>query len=110
MGLNLWVSKFISKEEEETFGGRMVPYYNTEHQDWFDSVRYSGDKDFVLDNDFTYLDSDLEVEERSLARPVNFYRSKEWVKKHVHKGNQERLLNALDKMEKDESLSFSWLW
>ena len=110
MGLNLWVSKLINKEEEETWGGRMVTYYNTDDQDWFDPVRHSGDKEFVLDNDFTYLDSDLEVEERRLARPVNFNWSKEWVKEHVYEGNQERLLNALDKMEKDESLSFSWSW
>lgn len=110
MGLHLWISKFIGTEEDEPFGEAPITYYNTKRQDWFDSVRHSGDKEFVLDNDFTYIDHAREVEERSLARPVDFNKSREWVKEHVYEGNQERLLNALDKMEKDKSLSFSWSW
>ncbi len=108
MGVHIWVSRLIKKDEEEDWNGNMRPFYVTGPQDWFDPIRHSGDRDFVLKNDFTYLDSDLEVEERSLARPVDFDLSRAWVKEHVSKGNQGRLLNALDLMEIDESLSFSW--
>jgi hypothetical protein len=28
----------------------------------------------------------------------------------VYEGNQQRLLNALDKMEQDDTLCFTWSW
>jgi len=40
---------------EETWGGKTIPYYTTEKQDWFDSIRHTGDKDFVLENDFVFV-------------------------------------------------------
>ncbi len=110
MGINISVRKVTGKTMEETWGGKTVPYYTTERQDWVDYLRYSGDRDFVVENEFEFIDNDNEVEEQELARPKYFNKCREWVKEKVYEGNQQRLLNALDKMEKDETLCFTWSW
>lgn len=110
MGINISVRKVTGKTMEETWGGKTVHYYTTERQDWFDHLRYTGDRDFVVDNEFVFLDNDNEVEEQELARPKDFNKCREWVKEKVVECNQYRLLNALDKMEADETLCFTWSW
>ncbi len=78
-----------------------------EEQAWFDYMRYTGDKEFVMNNDFEaaweYVDRDIDYK-----RPRNFSKCRQWVKENIIKGNQKRLIDALDKMEKDEKLVFSW--
>ena len=110
MGINISVRKVTGKTMEETWGGKTVSYYTTERQDWFDYLRYSGDRDFVVENEFEFIDNDNEVEEQELARPKDFNKCREWIKEKVYEGNQQRLLNALDKMENDETLCFTWSW
>lgn len=110
MGVNLSVRKFISKEPEELWNGQTVMYFKTEDQSCFDFVRHSGDRDFILKTDFTYIDSELPVEEQQLARPKDFNQAREWIKQNVFDGNQKRLLDALDRMQIDESLCFTWSW
>lgn len=110
MGVHISVRKITGKTMEETWGGKVVPYYTTETQQWFDSLRYSGDRDFILNNDFVFTDSDRVVEEQELARPANFKEARNWVRKNVVIGNQPRLLDALYKMEADENLVFTWSW
>lgn len=109
MGIHISVKKVINRSMEELWSGKLVPYYETQRQDWFDYLRYSGDREFVLENEFTYVDEDAE-EDMELARPSDFNKTREWVKNNVYKGNQQRLLEALDKLEKDETLAFSWSW
>ena len=96
MGINISVRKVTGK--------------TTERQDWFDYLRYSGDRDFVVENEFDFIDTDVVVEEQELARPKDFNKCREWVKEKVYEGNQQRFLNALDKMEADETLCFTWSW
>lgn len=110
MGIHISVRKVTGKTMEETWSGKTVPYYTTEKQDWFDFIRHTGDSDFVLENDFVFVDSDAEVEEQELARPADFNKCREWVKTNVFEGNQPRLLEALDRLEQDESLVFTWSW
>lgn len=109
MGVNISVRRVTGRTIEETWGVHTV-YYETEVQDWFDSLRYGGDRHFILDNDFYYLDNDIPVGEQRLARPVDFNKTRKWVKAFVLKGNAKRLLEALDKMENDENLCFTWSW
>lgn len=109
MGINISVKKVINRTTEETWTGKIVPFYETEIQNWFDPIRYSGDREFVLENDFTYIDEDAE-EDMELARPSDFDKTRKWINKNVYEGNQSRLLEALDKLEKDETLAFSWSW
>lgn len=110
MGVHLWVSRVLGTEVEELCNGQEGMYYHTESQNWFDSLRYSGDKDFILKVDFTACDTGRTVEEQRLFRPANFDDARKWVKENVVKGNQLRLLVALNRMEMEPDLAFSWSW
>lgn len=111
MGIHISVRKVTGKTMEETWGGKTVPYYTTEKQDWFDYIRHSGDADFVVENEFVFIDSDAPIEEQELARPKDFNKCREWVNNMPHpEGNKQRLLKAFDELEKDDSLVFTWSW
>lgn len=107
MGVNLFVIKIVNKSYEETYSG-LEPYYETVPQDWFDHLRYSGDRDFILENEFVFIDSDLEERERRLARPKDFENIITWVKENVFTGNQQRLLDLIEKIKEDQDLCFMW--
>lgn len=104
MGVNISVRRVTSRNTK--FGDFV--YYETEEQNWFDTLRYTGDRSFILDNEFYFIDSDLSQEEQILARPVDFDKAREYVYTFILEGNQQRLLEALDKMENDENLCFTW--
>ena len=110
MGINIAVKKITDKSTEKLWNNEEVPYYQTEDQGWFDHLRHSGDADFVMNNEFDFIEVDLPNEERELARPKDFNKCREWIKENVYEGNQSRLLNALDKMELDNTLAFRWSW
>lgn len=95
---------------EETWGGKTVPYYEAENVDWWDTLRHSGDRDFILSTEFNCVDNDNEVEEQEYFRPKDFAKTRQWVRDNVVGMNQPRLLEALVKMELDESLAFHWSW
>lgn len=73
-------------------------------------MRHSGDTEFVVENEFVFIDSDNQVEEQELARPKDFNKSRKWIKENIVECNQQRLLDALDKIEVDETLCFTWSW
>lgn len=108
MGINISVRKIIGKVKAKSIHGEYM-YYTTEEQDWFDSLRYYGDRDFVLDNDFVYVDEELDEYYAELARPKDFEKCREWVsKKDLNEHNKRRLIEMLDKLEKDNSLVLVW--
>ncbi len=95
---------------EETYGG-FVPFYITEDQDWWDSCRYSGDREFVLQNEFVAVDTENSIEEQTLFRPNDIDACADWVIDNILvEGNQRRLLEVLSKMKHDNTLCFSWSW
>jgi len=111
MGINLFVKKVIGKTTEELWNGKTVPFYETEALETFDSIRHSGDREFVVENEFVFMDDQNPVEEQELARPKDFAKCREWVKNTRYpEGNKNRLLGALDMLENDESLVFKWSW
>ena len=110
MGINLSVRKVTGKTMCETWGGKTVSFYNTETQEWFSCLRHAGDRDFILNNDFEFIDNDNECEDQELARPKDFNECRYWIMKNVCEANQQRLLGALDKIEQDKSLCFKWSW
>lgn len=110
MGINISVRKVTGKFMGGTWVFKTVPYYSTEKQDWFDSSRYSGDRDFVVENEFEFIDNDIVIEQQELARPKDFNKCREWVKLNIPEANKQRLLNTLDKMEQDRLLCFTWSW
>lgn len=109
MGINISVKKVVEKTMEEGWHNNLVPYYKVEDQDWFDHLRFSGDADFVIENEFYYYD-DSDEEGRDYRRPKDFNKCREWVNEHIYEGNRPRLLKALDELEKDASLVFRWSW
>jgi hypothetical protein len=101
MGVNIGVSKILSVGEAETWSGKMVPYYEQESQNWFDSLRHSGDREFITSGLFADYDEDGEF-----CRPRDFEVCRQWVRKNIFEGSQARLIEAIDRMEQDESLVF----
>lgn len=108
MGVNISLVKIVNISKEELFDQVEVPYYETEDQRWFDFMRHSGDREFISENEFIYIDDQLPFEEREIARPKNFEKCREWIKENIVESNQSRLLGALDKMAEDNSLGFRW--
>ncbi len=107
MGLNIMVSKILKKEIIDGWHGDKHPFYHTEEVPWFDSLRFSGDKDFVLENEFDLIDKE---DDDRLMRPVDFDKCRTWVAENIQPNLQFRLINALDEMEQDESLVLHWSW
>lgn len=100
MGVNIIVYKIIGSELDE-----FDPEYPIlERQDWFDSLRYSGDKDFVLNNQFDYVDK-----ENELVRPQNFDNCRQWIDDNLIL-NHERMIDCLSRMQNDTTLVFRFSW
>ncbi len=75
MGINISLRKVINKSTEET-----LSYYETEKLLWFDSLRYGGDKEFINENEFFFIDND-----RELRRPVDFTKCRKWVNNNIYR-------------------------
>lgn len=96
---------------EKLWNDKEVPYYTTECQEWWDTLRYSGDREFILENEFTAVDMDNEVKEQEYFRPMDFEKTIKWINEKIEpEGNKQRLLTALNRMKDDENLCFSWSW
>ena len=85
--------------------------------DEFDSLRYSGDRDFVTTEDLEWEEVIDNPEGRTFAeqgecysRPKDLEKAKTWVKENIYIGNQPRLIKLLEDMEADPCLwlIFSW--
>lgn len=108
MGIHISVRKIVEKTKEKSLHGDYT-YYKTEEQEWFDSLRYYGDRDFVLENEFIYMDEEEGYNE--LARPKDFEKCRRWVKekgKDLTVSNKDRLMEMLNKLEQDNSLVLFW--
>lgn len=100
MGIHLFVYRITGTEVIEDYGTTDT-YFETERQDWFDSLRYSGDREFVLENEFS------SVGDAEYVRPTDFNKCRDWVLNSPY-GNKERLLDALTALENDSDLVFTW--
>lgn len=109
MGINIAITKLLSKELTETWSNTKEWYYNTQDQDWFDYTRHSDDRDFavqILLNKGEELDQDS-----GLIRPIDIDKAIEWVEGHIEfKGNKRRLTTALKKLKEDKDLYFTISW
>ena len=111
MGVHISVRKITGKTMEKLWNNKEIPYYTVECQEWWDTIRHSGDREFILENEFTAVDTDNEVEEQEYFRPTNFEKSINWVNEtQLPESNKQRLLTALNRMKDDETLCFSWSW
>jgi hypothetical protein len=91
MGMNLWMKKM---PEEENVG-------------WWNNDRFTGDGDFASAD----FEQEIEFpdETYSVFRPKNFDEARKWVEDNIPwEGNRERLIEGLNRMEKDKSLWFAY--
>ena len=96
MGLNISLHKLPDKND----------VHSAEPDDKrFDFIRYSGDVEFHQSVEWeTVRCKELHYCDQYFSRPKDFKKARQWVKKNVFKGNQKRLLDVLDLMEKEEDL------
>ncbi len=108
MGLNIILVKVTGIETAKGWNNHDDVYFNYDKQTWFDSLRHSGDRDFVMGNEM--MRPFPQDTEDHFARPKDFEKAKEWVKSNVFEGNQPRLLKCLEEMQKDDKLCFIFSW
>jgi hypothetical protein len=93
------------RKGDNEVGLNLTPYEitssgNAIEVDWFDSLRYVGDEDFLCNVRWYRHSKDL----YDYFRPLDFVEAKEWVKSNIVESNQPRLLNLLDNMESNPNL------
>lgn len=116
MGINISLVRLLSIDRE--YGEGQIATFRTEDVEWFDWIRYVGDRQFsqyllrenchgISENDgATYPDFGA----RFLCRPKDVEAAKEWVRTQavVPDVNKPRLLQALSAMAKESDLWFYW--
>lgn len=85
-------------------------YWETEKFESFDSIRCSGDTDFIYNSNLDWIyehdDSNNIDYEHSFRRPKNIEVAIEWVKNNTPKSNIDRLLSLLNDLDKNGNI---WL-
>lgn len=114
-GMGVHICPYILKKKvTDDYGDN---YWETEEYNGFDHIRYSGDRDFVTTNEIDW-DEELDNPDgktmgsigRNYNRPKDIDKAIKWVKENVYKGNQERLINLLEEMRKNEKLFIYCSW
>lgn len=101
MGLNLHI------EEHAACDNR---YCRSTQPDWWDSDKYTGDRDFYLTDDLEWADLPGHHDQPGW-RPADFQKARAWVMANIDAaGNRQRLLEAFDKMEANPNLWFYGSW
>lgn len=77
--------------------------YDTSDLEWWDVLRYVGDKEFVSNNEFTYGSEDY-------CRPSDISKCRTWIVENIPDARQPRLLNLMDRIDDDPTifLKFSY--
>ena len=95
MGLSITLYRVIEEQ---------IPYPKVKREEWFESERYVGDRDFAMNVDFT------EAYSEDYNRPSDFALARKYVVDNIVKANQPRLLELLSKMQQDDKLVLSFSW
>lgn len=110
MGLNIIAYRITGISEELDWNNRILKCLEVEKYKDFDYSRYSGDREFVINNKFIPHPEDGQDFQERFYRPENIELCKQYVKENIFEGNQPRLLKLLEQMELDTTiyLYFSW--
>ncbi|KKM85994.1 hypothetical protein LCGC14_1283470 [marine sediment metagenome] len=93
MGINICIELVID--------GKWVP--DADLPEW-DSIRHTGDKDFMYDIVFEHLDDDG----MDFCRPKDFPNARRWVRENVE--HARKLLGLLDILESNPNIWISVSW
>jgi hypothetical protein len=105
MGLHIIPYRLKDRIEVEDYGNYYTEF-ETEKVE-FDSLRYSGDKDFISETKWIYLyDDPNDTNSRLYQRPENISIVIEWINENIT-NNQQRLLDLLELMNKDVNI---WIY
>jgi|GEM_PF-5565781 len=106
MGLNIIAYRITGVDEVEGWSGKTEKHLTTESYKQFDSLRYSGDRDFASDIEWQKHPDDGEDFEERYYRPKDLEKAKIWVGEtdKVPDCNKPRLIKLLDDMEKDPTI------
>lgn len=108
MGINIFAYRLLGIKDDKSDPIGISKYWETESVD-FDSLRRSGDREFINEDSFGWseLIEDDKNWSENYIRPINIAEAKRWVKENIYEGNQPRLLSILDKMEQDKMIYFT---
>lgn len=119
MGLNIFVKRNVGKKTyTDIYGSELDEVCNPamEGVEWWDDGRKFGDTLFWVENEFVPMEqSDKYSQEGNTdcmdySRPKDFSTARKWVKGRLREGTGDRLLDALDRLEKDKDLYFQFTW
>ncbi len=108
MGLHISIYKLGTERDEE--GYLIEETRVSKEYSGFDSARMVGDSDFATSGLFDRVPDRDHHPETFYHRPADFNKAREWVKANISFGNQRRLLDVLNVMERDPKLHFSFVW
>lgn len=114
--MGLHICAYILKERvTDEWSGQS--YWEVETFENFDSIRRSGDKEFVTTGELEWIEkldnpkgTTLSDIGHNYIRPENLDLAKRWVMRNVYEGNQKRLLDLLEEMRKDNRLFIYCAW
>lgn len=112
MGINIsaWEIKGI-EEISESYPDNLYKYFKKEKIPYWDTCRYSGDKDFWMNEklewDTRYEGDDGKNFEDSYHRPKDIGKAIDWINKNIdYEGNKPRWITLLKDMETNSNI---WL-
>lgn len=110
MGIHI-IAKTLGKTITEKGFGYDEKYIENERYDFFDSIRCSGDTDFIyseeIEWEYKYDDPEKPDYDSCYRRPKDIDATKNWVKKNIPESNKARLTKLLDDMAQNQNLWIS---
>jgi len=106
MGVNIIPYYIGDKIEEDGFHRTITAYKATEHPE-FDSMRHSGDREFVYSEDLdwiTLIDDPKDPASYIYQRPSDLTKATNWVKDNIDENNQSRLIDLFEEMRENVNL------
>lgn len=112
MGLNIFAVRLIEKKIDITDPRQEYSYWETDEFE-FDSLRYSGDRELLNNNEIKWEykhDGDGGMGDRDYMRPKDLNVAIKWVKENVFEGNQRRLIDLFREMKNDNKLYIGYTY
>ncbi len=107
MGIHI-IAKTLGKTITEKGFGYDEKHIENERYISFDSIRCSGDTDFIYSDEieweFKYDDPENPDYEHGYRRPKDIEKTKLWIQNNIPESNKNRLTNLLNDMTQNQNL------